>query len=721
MTSPAPRRQLFGVEGLWCGACANGLERRLADVAGVRRATVHFLTRSAFLEWEPGRVDEFDIAECAARAGYRLVAPRSLTQTREALGAAEQRLVRRFAVAVFFGMWAMAPTLVLYLAPPQDPAEAWLLGVASGVLAAPALLVAGADLFAMALRSIRLRSPSFDLMIALGVGAALAASVRSLISGQADVYFDAASMLVSLAIAARLVDLRLRSRAIDALALLAGDLPETAIRAETGAIVGVGDVAAGTRILVEAGAEISMDGVIETGTSSIDQAILTGEALPMAVGPGTRVSAGALNLRRAIVLRTDRVAGDRDIDRVGGRIALELAARPTLADPAARLAGWLGAGLPLLGLSVMAGHLLLGVPGFMAAQHGLAAMIVMCPCALVLARPLAHLAAVAAAARHGIRVIEPAALEALGKVRTVLFDKTGTLTTGSPKVADVTPVPGWTAREVLQAAAHAEAGVDHPIARAVLSAAGSGQPTGERLARGACGIWNGQRVHVGPAPTADGHRTVVQVEIDGRVAGLIHLADGLRREATLTVAALVGAGIRTGIASGDQHGAVQAVATACGLANSDCHAALSPQDKADLIHRSERPVVFVGDGVNDAPAFAAADVGIAVAGAHSAAMRTAQIVLSGGPSDILVAHDLGHRLNGTLRLLLVTTVIYNLGAGFAGATGQVTPAGAAFLMTVNSLLTAALAWVPFAGEWSHQRPDPQVQSRVIHLPAPASV
>ena len=122
MTFTPPRRQLFGVEGLWCGACANGLERRLADVAGVRQARVHFLTRSAFLEWEPDCIDKLEIAECAERAGFRLVAPRTLAQTREALGAAELRLIRRFAVAVFFGMWAMAPALVLYLAPPQDSA-----------------------------------------------------------------------------------------------------------------------------------------------------------------------------------------------------------------------------------------------------------------------------------------------------------------------------------------------------------------------------------------------------------------------------------------------------------------------------------------------------------------------------------------------------------------------------------------------------------------------
>lgn len=715
MTFTPPRRQLFGVEGLWCGACANGLERRLADVAGVRQARVHFLTRSAFLEWEPDCIDKLEIAECAERAGFRLVAPRTLAQTREALGAAELRLIRRFAVAVFFGMWAMAPALVLYLAPPQDSAEAWMLGVASGVFAAPALVVAGADLFAMALRSIRLRSPSFDLMIALGVGAAVAASVRSLVTGQADVYFDAASMLVSLAIAARLIDLRLRRRAIEALAVLEGDLAQKAILAETGVLVGVADIAAGTRVLVEAGAEISMDGVIETGTSSIDQAVLTGESVHMSVGPGTRVSAGALNLRQAIVLRTDRVAGDRDIDRIGGRVALELAARPALADPAGRLAGWLGAGLPVLGFLVAAGHMLAGAPGLLAAQHGLAAMIVICPCALVLARPMAHIAAVAAAARHGIRVIEPGALEALGKVRIVLFDKTGTLTAGSPVVEDVTPAPGWTAPEVLEAAARAEAGIDHPIARAILSAAGPGPTAGERLARGARGIWNGQSVHVGPAPTADGHRTVVQVEIDNCVAGLIHLADRVRPEAPFTVAAFANARIAIGIASGDQPGAVEAVAKACGFASSGCHAALTPQDKADLIHRSERPVAFVGDGVNDAPAFAAADVGIAVAGAHSAAMRTAQIVLSGGISDIIRARGLGRRLNSTLRLLLAATVCYNLGAGVAGAAGQVTPAAAACLMTVNSVLTAVLAWAPFA----RQGPPverPQVRSRAIRRP-----
>lgn len=715
MTRISARRQLFGVEGLWCGSCASGLERRLAGVAGVRRAAVHFLTRSAFVEWEPDLVDEAGLARSAARNGYRLVAPRSLAQTRDALGAAERRLVRRLAIAVFFGMWAMAPALALYLAPPRDPGEAWLLAAASGILAAPALLVAGADLFAMALRSIRLRSPSFDLMIALGIAAAVIASAYSLATGRAEVYFDAASMLVSLAIAARLIDLRLRRRAIDALARLEGDLAETAILAESKARVAITGIERGTPVLVEAGAEISMDGVIESGASSIDQAILTGEALPVPVGPGTRVSAGALNLRQAIVLRTDRVAGDRDIDRIGGRIAIELSARPSRADPAARLAGWLGAGLPFLGLLVAVGQLFLGSPATLAMQHGLAAMIVVCPCALVLARPMAHLAAVGAAARRDIRVIDPAALEALGKARTVLFDKTGTLTTGVPMVQDVLPETGWTVPEILEAAASAEGGIDHPIARAILSAAGSGPSAGERLPRGARGSWRGQRVEVGPAPNAEEHRTVVQVEIDDRVAGLIHLADRVRPEAQPTVAALARAGIAACIASGDQRGVVEAVAKACGLAADACHVALSPQDKADLVHRSQRPVAFVGDGVNDAPAFAAADVGIAVAEAHPAAMRTARIVLSGGPSGLLVAHDLGRRLNFTLRLLLAATLAYNLAAGFAAATGQVTPAGAALLMTVNSLLTAVLAWLPFARR-GRLPTQSRARPRAIHLP-----
>ena len=695
MTPVEPRRQLFGVDGLWCGGCARGLERRIAALPGVRHAAVHFLTRSAFVEWDAAQLHEAQIADCVHAGGYGLAKPSNTAAMRSALDSTRRDLVMRLTIALFFGMWSMLPALVLYLDPPRDDATRWWLALSSGFFAVPVLGYAAADLMKMAVRSIRLRSPSFDLMITIGIVAATLASVQALVSGGDKVYFDAAVMLVTVLISARLIDLRLRNRAIDAIDAIEQAAPETARLAENGARVAIDAVMPGTRIIVDAGAEVPIDGIVEVGDSSIDRAILTGEAMPLSIGPGMRVPAGALNLKRAIIVRTDRHAGDRDIDRIGGRVAIELAARRSPADSVERLAGWLSAIIPLLGILVAIGWIGMGEAPALAIQHGLATMIVLCPCALVLARPLAGLAAVAAAATSGIRVVDPGALETLARVRTILFDKTGTLTRGEPIVEAVVPKPGWTANDVLAAAAVAEAGIDHPIAHAISARVGKVLGGGERHQRSASGSWCGQTVEVGTAPEDGSTATALAVRVAGAHVGTLYLTDQPREGIEVTLSELTRAGIVTGIASGDHRGAVNAIGRIVGIAPQQRHAALSPQDKADLINRSRRPVGFVGDGVNDAPAFAAADVGLAVASAHPAAIRTAQIVLDDKIDSVLVARVLGGRLTAVLRRLILVTIGYNVFAAMAGAAGYINPATAAILMAASSLVTAGLALQPF--------------------------
>jgi P-type E1-E2 ATPase len=714
MTTVEPRRQLYGVDGLWCGGCASGLERRIAALPGVRHAAVHFLTRSAFVEWDAAQLHEAQIADCVQACGYGLAPPRDTATMRSALDATQRDLVMRLTIALFFGMWSMLPALILYLDPPRDGTTRWWLALASGLFAVPVLGYAAADLMKMAVRSIRLRSPSFDLMIAIGIVAATLASIQALASGGDKVYFDAAVMLVTVLLIARLIDVRLRNRAVDAIDAIEQAAPEMARLAEDGARVAIDAVMPGTRIIVDAGAEVPIDGIVEAGDSSIDRAILTGESMPLSIGPGMRVPASALNLKRAIIVRTDRRAGDRDIDRIGGRVAIELAARRGPADSVERLAGWLSAIIPLLGILVALGWIGVGKAPALAIQHGLATMIVLCPCALVLARPLAGLAAVAAAATSGIRVVDPGALETFARVRTILFDKTGTLTRGQPVVEAVVPEPGWTADDVLTAAAVAEAGIDHPISRAILARAGKVLGSGERHPRGAAGTWRGQAVEVGTGSDDGCSATALAVRVAGVHVGTLHLTDLPREGIEAILSELTRAGVATGIASGDHRGAVDAIGRIVGIAPQDRHTALSPQDKADLIHRSGRPVAFVGDGVNDAPAFAAADVSLAVASAHPAAVRTAQIVLHDRIDSVLVARALGGRLIAVLRRLMSVTIGYNVLAAVAGAAGYINPATAAVLMAASSLVTAGLAVQPFRGEGQRR-----AAKAGHHLPAPA--
>lgn len=685
------RRQLFGVEGLWCGGCAQGLERRIGAIAGVEHAAVHFLTRSAFVEWDDARVSAETITAAVAATGYGLVGPRDPAMLCEALDRSRHRLLLRLIVALFFGMWSMLPAAVLYIDPPRSVETRWWLAVFSGIAAMPVLTYAASDIVAMAWRSVRLRTTGMDLLVTIGIAASTLLSLRSLATGGWHVYFDAAVMLVTLLLISRLMDLRLRAAAIDALAALEDNEDECAWRVDERRAVPIAQVPMGTLILVEAGATVPIDGIISDGVSSIDTALLTGEAKPRTVSTGDRVSAGMLNLQRAIHVATDRVAGDRDIDRIGGRIAIELAARRGPQDPTQRLAMRLTLAIPIVGLSILTGALALGLPLDAALSRGLAAMIVLCPCALALVRPLTQLGAVTLAAQAGIRIADPGAIDQIATAGTIVFDKTGTLTNGELRLVAVETRNGWAQEDILDAARAAETGIDHPIARAIC-AGHSSPPTlgGERLARGARALWRGRSVELTSAPEhAPRETTAVAVLVDGERAGTILLGDELDPTVFATLANLRKKGIAIIIASGDAAGAVGALAEKVGLAEDEWHAAMTPEQKADLILALPSPTMFVGDGVNDGPALASADIGIAVRRAHSAARSTASIVLQDGIADILLLRDISRRSRDTVRTLLIATVTYNVAAGILAAFGMITPVLAALLMAVSSIATTA--------------------------------
>ncbi len=690
MTLPTElRRQLFGVEGLWCGGCAQGLERRISAIAGVKHAAVHFLTRSAFVEWDGVKVSAETITAKVAATGFGLVGPRDPDALRETLDAVRRKLLIRLVIALFFGMWSMLPAAVLYIDPPASMETRWWLAVVSGVAAIPVLTYAASDIVAMAWRSVRLRTAGMDLLVTIGVAASTLLSIRSLASGGAHVYFDAAVMLVTILLISRLMDLRLRAAAIDAVAALENNEDERAWRLDERRWVPIAQVPVGTGLLVKAGAAIPIDGIVAKGASSVDSALLTGETEPRTISAGDRVSAGMVNLNRAIEITTDRAAGDRDIDRVGGRVAIELAARRGPPDPTQRLAGQLTLAIPVLGLWIIIGSLILAVPVDEALARGLASMIVLCPCALALVRPLTQLSAITVAARAGIRIADPVAIDQIAAARTIIFDKTGTLTAGALRVETVDCAHGWSSDEILEAARAAEAGIDHPISRAICAGQESAAPVkAERLARGARTIWRGRTVILSSAPEQiRSTATAIAVQIDGQRAGTILLRDELDPTAQDTMVNLRSQGIETIIASGDAAGAVGAIAEKIGIAPHEWHAAMTPEQKADLVHSLVSPTIFVGDGVNDGPALAAADVGIAVRRAHSAARSTAGIILNGGIADILLLRQISAGSRHKVKTLLVATITYNIAAGVLAAAGMITPGLAALMMAASSIAT----------------------------------
>lgn len=680
-------RRLFAIEGLACGGCARGLERHLSRLPAIRSAGVHHLTASALVDWDERRLSVDDIRHAVSRAGYRLIERYRPEELSELLAHDIRRLSFRLATAVMAGMWSMALSIVLYTTR-LDAVTAWWIAATAGFLALP-VLWAGRGIFWMALRSIRLRTPGMDLLIAVGSLGAVTASLAALARGSAEVYFDTATMLVTLLLVGRILDTATRRSTIDALNALESTSPLTGmVLTDQGPTeMPLQMITPSSRVIVDAGAAVGMDGIVVSGSSILDRSVLTGESSPVPVSAGARVEAGTVNLERRLIVEVDRTHGDRDIDRMGGAIALEIARRGSIASAADRVAGLLAWSIPLLALATFVLLPALGVPLADATFRALAVLAGACPCALSIASPLVQARAAGIAAGRGIRIREPAAFEALARVQTAIFDKTGTLTEGTPQVVEIAPAPGLFEADVLAAAARAETGVLHPLAKAVIARHGAEVGNGgTRLERGALAEDEAGRIVSVTGSAADVGTTRLLVTRDGETLGTLDLVDRLRPEAAGLIECLKTSGISILIATGDSKGPALAVGGKLGLEADSVRFGCTAHDKADLIARSVRPVLFVGDGVNDAPALAAADCGISVAGAHSAAAETADVaIMRGGVEQVMVAVALARRTVRISRQNIGFALIYNALVVPFAVVGLLSPAMAALAMLASSV------------------------------------
>lgn len=681
-------RRLVAIKGMACGGCARGLEKRVSELEGVKAAGVHHLTASMLVDWDERRLSMADIATIVSRAGYALIDRHRPEELSAILSEDIRRLSLRLAVAVMTGMWSMALAVVLYVSS-LDHVLAWWIAFASGVLALPVVFWSGSGIFWMALRSIRLCAPGMDLLIALGAGGAFALSVISLISGSSHVYFDTATMLITLFLTGRLLDSITRRSTLDALRALEEASAETAIRRTTSGDESIpcAHVRIGDLIVIDAGMTISVDGTVRDGMTLVERAVLTGESRAIPVGVGQRVEAGSVNLLRRIVVTVDRAFGDRDLDRMGGAIAIELARRGTAASRADRLAAALSWGIPVLALLTAIVTPLFGVVPQDAVLRALTVLAAACPCALSIAAPLAQARAASIAATLGLRLRDPTAFEALARPATAIFDKTGTLTHGRPVVVDVAPASGWCEAEVLQIAARAETGIDHPLARAIIDRHGREEGAGgTRLERGAeAQDQVGRRIAVHGIERGDG-LTSLAVTLDGIRVGTLALADAPTHDARETLARLRALGVETWIASGDAGGPTLRIAEALGVPHGKVRHGCTPTEKAELVKASAQPVLFVGDGVNDAPALAAADCGVSVANAHSAAAQTADVVIvKGGIGQLLTAIHLARAIASVTRQNLGFAVVYNFAAVPFAVAGVLSPSLAALAMLASSV------------------------------------
>lgn len=690
------------VEGVRCAACGWLIERSLEQVPGVREIRVNPATARARLVWEPGVLRLSGALGVLSRLGYQ---PHPGSAGAGDMALRERRgALRRLGVAGIGMMQVMMYAVAMYVGAFQDmdPGLEGLFRWVSLVVATPVALYAGRPFFTGAWRDLRSGRPGMDVPVALAVGSAWLASVTHTIAGHGEVYFDSVTMFVFFLSLARYLEMGARHRAGDTQEALARLLPEAARRkAENGGweTVALRELRPGDIVSVRHGETLPADGRLLRGGARLDESMLTGESRPRTRQAGEPALAGSINLGDPTEFEVERTGGDTLVSAIGRLLDRAQAERTPIAAAADRVARWFVIGV--LSAAALTWFAWNAIDPARAFAITLAVLVVTCPCALSIATPAALTAATGSLARRGLLVTRAGAIERLARVKRVIFDKTGTLTLGQLRITTVEPVGGFDRDRALGIAAALEAVSEHPIARAfaVAHPAGPASEVSVSPGLGIEGVVEGRRWRLGrpdwaagpggaPWPEIAGDETAVGLADAGGIVTIFRLADRLRAGTRQHVAHLAALGLVAEVASGDGADAVAPVAAAAGIGT--WHAGMTPQDKLGLLRRRQdagETVIMVGDGVNDAPVLAGADVSVAMAGGTPLAQTSADMALLGESLEPL-AEGVAHARR-TLRIIrqnLAWAAAYNAIALPLAATGFIAPWMAAIGMSASSLL-----------------------------------
>ena len=729
------REVVLLIEGLRCSACGWLIEHLLGRLPGVVQISVNPASARAVLTWDPQQTALSVLLRELDRLGYR---PHPLTPgERDSAALREQRAaLRRLAVAGLGMMQVMMYAVGLYagaIHAEMDPGLETLLRWVSALVATPVALYAGYPFFLGALRDLRARRPGMDVPVAIAIGGAYLASLWHVVIGRGEVYFDSVTMFVFFLTIARTLELMARQRAGRASTALGRLLPATALRlTDTGEErVSLAALAVGDRLRVRPGEAVPADGRILSGRSHLDESLLTGESLPQPRGAGDEVIGGSTNTTAALEIEVTRIGNDTLVASVMRLLERAQAERPAIARLADRIARIFVSAILLAAATT--GIIWLQIAPERAFEITLAVLVVTCPCALSLATPAALVSATSRLAREGLLVARADAIERLARIDQVVFDKTGTLTLGRLHITQTEPLGPISAEESLALASAMEAEAGHPLARAfdgydrhpeihaIESVPGYGVAArlgGQTLRLGRADWVAGLSGCSIPATSSAGTAAAATTEVVlGSEQGLMarfYLADQMRSDARDAVTALQKAGIKLSIASGDQPAAVAAVADQLGIA--DWQAELDPAGKLAWLEdkRRQGAVAMVGDGVNDAPVLAGADVAIALGSGAAIAHGSADLLLAG---ERLAALESGLRLarrtRNIIRQNLAWAASYNGLALPLAAFGLVPPWAAAIGMSASSLLVVmnALRLTRGMKQPAINRPDPALQGR----------
>lgn len=698
----------FLVDGIRCATCVWLLERVLNKKEGVEDIRVNYGSHRARIIYDPEVTAPETLFATISRLGY-LPRPFSRNAIHEAAAREQKTLLIRFGTAAFLSMQLMGYSLALYAGYFQgiDSSIRQIIQYFAAAVTTPVVFYAGWPFFSGALRSLLNRAPNMDLLIALGVSTAYFYSLYSMLQG-GEVYFDTAAMIVTFILLGRLFENSARNRSmsgIDKLLQLAPDMARM-IEGETIRPIQSINLKPGDQIQVLPGERVPVDSVVVAGQSEFDEATITGEALPICRSAGDQIASGSLNISSSITLRVTRIVAESFISRMNHLVEEAQNRKAPVQSLADRVASIFVPLVITLASATWGYWLLSGAGQTTAMLNAVAVLIVACPCALGLATPTAVLVATGQAALSGILFRGGDILEAVSRADTIAFDKTGTLTRGQPAITDIIPAAGISQQQLLTYAARAAAGSTHPLALAIMTRA--------RVENNHVAPVNSIKTIPGRGLVADsdnlrfrlGNRIFLQennislpiqqqyantethLAVGSRYYGLFLFNDPLRNEASQTIQLLQKLGLRTVLLTGDRAEPTLQVTKQLGI--DSFQTAMQPADKAEWIGNEQKTghtIIMVGDGINDAPALAQADIGCAMAGGTDIALETSDLILTKPDlAKLYYAITLARRALSTIRQNLFWAFSYNLVAIPLAATGRLAPVWAAAAMATSSII-----------------------------------
>ena len=717
----------LNIEGMTCASCVGRVERALLKVPGVRSAAVNLASERAHVE-VIGTPDPAVLIQAIEAAGYKASAG---DQQRPEQDAA--RRLQRERWAVIAALLLAAPLVLPMFG--ELFGQHWMLPAwIQFLLATPVQFILGARFYVAGWKAVRAGAGNMDLLVAIGTSAGYGLSLYqwwATPAGQMPhLYFEASAVVIALVLLGKYLESRAKRQTSAAIRALEALRPDRATRVVDGREedVAIAALRLDDLVMVKPGERFPVDGEVVEGESQADEALISGESLPVNKAPGDRITGGAINGEGRLLVRTTALGGETVLARIIRLVEDAQAAKAPIQKLVDKVSQVFVPAVLVIAVFTLIGWLLTGAPVEVALINAVAVLVIACPCALGLATPAAIMAGTGVAARHGILIKDAEALEVAHAVNAVAFDKTGTLTSGKPQIIHLHAVDGDEAR-ILRLAGALQRGSEHPLARAVLErceADGIAVPDVQKSqalsGRGIAGTLDGQQLALGNRRMLGEYglqpgellETAQRWEAEGRtlswlvehapeprILGLFAFGDSLKDGAAAAIAGLAARHIRSHLITGDNRGSARVVAEALHI--DDVHAEVLPADKAATVAELKKGgavVAMVGDGINDAPALAAADVGIAMGGGTDVAMHAAGITLMrGDPRLVPAALEISRRTYRKIQQNLFWAFIYNLVGIPLAAFGFLSPvvAGAAMALSSVSVVSNALllrSWKP---------------------------